>query len=184
MTETFVRERPQPSAAASSHFSAGSGAPAPVENEDWAALMVRFRSGAVGTLESSRVAVGHRAEYSIEVSGTGGALRWNFMRLNELDVVLGGPGHDDYGFTTVMASPSFGDFSRFQPGAGTSMGFDDLKTIQAARFLESLVSGIQVAPSAADGLAAARVVEAAETSATDGRWHDVPAPIGRTTFDL
>lgn len=184
MTETFIRERPLPSPTGGSHFSLGSGESAPVENEDWAAVMVRFRNGATGTFESSRVAVGPRAEYSIEIYGTQGALRWNFMRLNELDVVLGHNGRDDYGFATVMASPGFGDFSRFQPGAGTSMGFDDLKTIEAARFLESVVSGVQIAPSVADGLAAARVVEAAEASAVDGRWHDVEPPVGNTTFNL
>lgn len=183
LTETFLPERPPPSAAAASHFSAGTGAPRPVENEDWAAMLVRFGSGAVGTFESSRVAVGPRAEYGVEVYGTNGALRWNFRRLNELEVVLGGPGRDDYGFTTVLASPGFGDFARFQPGGGTAMGFDDLKTIEAARFLSSVLTGKQLAPSAADGLAAARVVEAAEASARDGAWHDVGAPEGRVTFD-
>lgn len=183
LTETFIRERPAPSTATASHFSAGTGAPAPVENEDWAAMLVRFAGGAVGTFESSRVAVGPRAEYGVEVYGTGGALRWNFMRLNELHVALGGPGLEDYGFSTVMAAPGFGDFERFQPGAGTSMGFDDLKTVEAARFLSSVASGAQRAPSVADGLAAARVVEAAELSAADGSWHDVAAPTGRITFD-
>ena len=53
------------------------------------------------------------------------------------------------------------------------MGFDDLKTVEAARFVESVLTGRQVAPSVEDGLTAARVVEAAEASVVDGCWHDV-----------
>jgi len=43
---------------------------------------------------------------------------------------------------------------------GTSMGFDDLKTIEAEFFLESVASGKQLAPSAADGWSADCVAEA------------------------
>ena len=39
----------------------------PVENEDYVAALVRFDNGAVGTLESSRVSVGPRAEYVVEM---------------------------------------------------------------------------------------------------------------------
>lgn len=136
-----------------------------VENEDYSAVLGRFESGALGVFESSRVAVGPRAEYIIEVYGTGGSLRWNFHRLNELEWA-----DSPAGYRTIMASPGFGDFAQFQPGAGTSMGFDDLKTIEAALFLRSIATGTQLAPSAVDGWAAAEVAEAALSSASTGRW--------------
>ena len=41
------------------------------------------RYGAVGVIESSRVAVGPRTEFVIEVYGTEGSVRWNFERMNE-----------------------------------------------------------------------------------------------------
>src|SRR5437763_639770 len=71
-----------------------------VENEDWAAALVEFASGVVGTIELSRVIVGAEARYAFEVNGTAGAVSWNFERLNELEVagasgttrVLMGPG--------------------------------------------------------------------------------------------
>lgn len=63
------------------------------------------------------------------------------------------------------------------------LSFDDLKTVEAALFLRSVITGDQLAPSVADGLAAASVADAAERSAEDGRWHAVPAPVGRMTFD-
>jgi predicted dehydrogenase len=182
MTGTFLADRPKPASAAAGHFSRGSGERGAVENEDYAAMLVRFASGAVGTFESSRVAIGPRAEYVIEVFGTAGSLRWNFERMNELQVAAGARA-GGYGYTTMLAEPGFGEFGRFQPGAGTAMGFDDLKVIEAARFLKSVQSGEQLAPSVADGLAAARVAAAAETSAETGSWERVPAPTGRITFD-
>lgn len=182
LTQTVIAERPRPTGAAASHFSRAAGPPGPVENEDYAGVLARFGSGAVGTFESSRVAVGPRAEYVIEVYGTQGSVRWNFQQLNELEVCLGLTG-DNHGYTTVLAAPGHGDFARFQPGAGTSMGFDDLKTIEARLFLESVATGRQLSPSVADGWSAASVVAAAELSAADGAWHRVEPVSGSRTND-
>lgn len=88
---------------------------------------------------------------------------------------------DKAGYRNIMAGPSFPGFSAFQPGPGCSMGFDDLKTIEAAQFLESVATGEQLAPSAADGWAAAEIASAALASAESGQWVEVPAVTGRTT---
>ncbi|WP_235576809.1 Gfo/Idh/MocA family protein [Rathayibacter sp. Leaf296] len=181
LTETFIRERPLPGSGAAGHFSKGEegGATGPVENEDYAALLGRFESGAVVVLESSRVAIGPRAEYALEVYGTKGSLRWDFQRLNELQFA-----DDTSGYRTIMAQPGFGDFARFQPGAGTSMGFDDLKTIEAQLFLRSVLEGRQLAPSAADAWSAAEIVEAAVRSDRARAWESVGRVEGDTTYDL
>lgn len=180
LTETFIRTRPLPSDDVVSHFSKGpdDGPRGAVENEDYGAVLARFDSGAVAVLESSRVAIGPRAEYRIEVYGTKGSLRWDFQRLNELQLA-----DDVSGYRTVMAGPGHGDFAHFQPGAGTGMGFDDLKTIEAALFLRSVAEGRQLAPSAPDAWSAAEIVDAALRSAASGGWETVPTVTGPTTFD-
>jgi predicted dehydrogenase len=61
------------------------------------------------------------------------------------------------------------------------MGYDDLKTIEAAQFVASVQRGEQLAPSVADGLAAASIVEAAEASLVDGAWHEVARVDGPLT---
>ncbi|SHI88567.1 Predicted dehydrogenase [Tessaracoccus bendigoensis DSM 12906] len=181
-TRTFITERPAPGRGVGHSVTADSDAPPlPVENEDYASVLARFQSGAMGTFESSRIAIGSRCDYGFELSGSLGAARWNFERMNEVEVCLSGELH--YGFTRVMTEPGFGEFGRFQPGAGMGLSFDDLKTIEAKLFLESILTGRQLAPSVADGLVAAGIVSAAAASAEDGRWHDVPVPTGRTTFD-
>ncbi|MBD8062199.1 Gfo/Idh/MocA family oxidoreductase [Actinomycetaceae bacterium Sa1BUA1] len=177
-TSTFIDQRPVPTRLGVGHGGHEVGEElGAVENEDHAAALVRFGSGAVGTLEASRVAHGPRAEYVVEVYGTRGSVRWSFERLNELRVA-----DERGGYRTVMAGPEHGEFARFQPGAGTSMGFDDLKTVEAALFLGSVLTGEQRAPSVADGWAAAAVGEAVVASAADGGWHTVPDVPG-TTYD-
>src|SRR5699024_5915633 len=73
----FIQQRPLPASGAASHFSQGddSAPKGEVENEDYTAVLGRFESGAIGVFESSRVAVGPRAEYIIEVYGSKGSLR-------------------------------------------------------------------------------------------------------------
>jgi predicted dehydrogenase len=181
LTETFLPERPLPAAGAVNRFSTETDAARTgrVENEDYVSVLARFESGAVGVFESSRVAIGPRAEYVLEVYGTKGSARWDFQRLNELQLA-----DSPAGYRTILAGPGFGDFARFQPGPGTSMGFDDLKTVEAALFLRSVAEGRQLAPSAADGWAAAEAADAAIRSAASGSWTPVPTVEGETTYDL
>jgi predicted dehydrogenase len=181
LAETFINERPLPGAGIVDRSAAATGERKPVENEDYAALLFRFEDGAVGTMDSSRVMRGPHAEYTLEVYGTRGSVRWDFQRLNELQVFLDGQEVD--GYATHYVAPGDGEFARFQPGAGTAMGYDDLKTIEAAQFVASVRRGEQLAPSVADGLAAASIVEAAEASIADGAWHDVARVDGPVTTD-
>lgn len=185
MTDTFIKERPIPLKEGIGHIgweiSDKKGA---VGNEDYVAAMVRFDNGTIGTLESSRVAVGPRAEYIVEVYGTNGSIRWNFERLNELEVCIGQDNGTYHGYTKVLANPHFPYFAKFQPGAGTSMGFDDMKAVEAYQFLQGYLTKKQLAPSVADGWAAAEIDEAMVASAADGAWHSVPEVTGKTTYDI
>ena len=105
-----------------------------------------------------------------DVHGTEGALSWSFQRLNELERYRHG---SDPGYATVMASPEHPDFASFQPGVGNSMGFSDLKVIEAKRFLDSIRTGVAIAPSAADAHASARVIDAMVRSADGEGWAEV-----------
>lgn len=184
LTDTFIKERPIPTKAGVGHSGwEVSDETKEVGNEDYVAMMVRFDSGVVGTLESSRVSVGPRAEYVVEVYGTKGSVRWNFEHLNDLEVCIGQDNGDIHGYVRSMANPHYPHFSRFQPGAGTSMGFDDMKAVECYQFLSGVLTGKQIAPSVADGWSAAEIDQATVASAADGEWHEVAKVSGATTFD-
>ena len=185
LTSTVHTQRPIQQMGKGTHFDVIEGGElGDVENEDYAAMMFRFAdsaiaAGAVGTLEASRVAVGPRASYNIEIYGTEGSVKWDFERMNEFDVAIGRKG-DLLGYQRVMAGPSFGDFAHFQPGAGTGMGFDDLKVIEARKFLEAFTGKAHLNSNIHDAVAAAAVCDAAEESAESGQWVTLPAVPGVT----
>ena len=172
-SDIFVPDRPIPTKLGVGHggFEVGEERGA-VENEDWVAALARLDGGAHATLESSRVAHGHRSDYALEVFGTEGSARWSFTRMNEFEVMIG-EGGTEHGYTTVLAGPGHGDYAHFQPGPGIPMSFDDLKTIEAAAFLSDATRGTHLAPSTADGLAAAEVCEAIMRSAASRSWQQV-----------
>jgi predicted dehydrogenase len=185
VTKTVYTQRPELPMGIGTHFTVvENGAMKPVENEDYGGMLVRFASnavgaGAVGTLEASRVAVGPRARYTFEIYGTAGSIKWNFERMNELELAIGISG-DKVGYQTIMAGPGFGDFSNFQPGAGTSMGYDDLKVIEAKKFLLSYIGGVSENSNIHDAVASARVVSAAEKSAERKQWISINQSKGTT----
>ena len=179
---TLIAERPTPQPGVSHFSTAEGGPPAAVENEDHVSALLRFASGVQGTLEMSRVAVGPHLRYAVEVNGTEGSLAWDFTRMNEL-LVYGPPSPTcEVGYTTVFAGPGHGEFSRFQPGRGVPMGYDDLKVIEAHGFLESVADGRQRAPGVAEVAAAARVLDAMARSFESEAWEavrGVAAPAAR-----
>ena len=186
LTKTVITERPVLQMGSGTHFDViEGGEKKPVENEDYGAMMVRFSenavaAGAVGTLEASRVAVGPRAAYNFEIYGTNGSLKWDFERLNELELCIGRSGAK-VGYQRIMANPFMGDFSKFQPGSGVSMGYDDLKVIEAKKFIEAFLGGPKLNSNIYDAVAAAKVVTAAEDSANNGKWIKIESTNGTTS---
>lgn len=185
LTSTVYTQRPKLAMGSATHFAViENGEMGEVENEDYAAALVRFGpsargAGAVGTIESSRVAVGPECGYQIEVYGTEGSLKWDFERMNELKVCLG-RSNDEQGYTTVNASPRYGDYAHFQPGPGNSMGFDDLKVIEAKKFLVAVAGGPQENSNIHDAASAAAIVSAAEASSLSGQWQKIEDIDGTT----
>lgn len=183
-TGLFITERPIPLEQGMGHATVQvSDQKGLVGNEDYVAVLGTLESGTLVTMESSRVSVGPRAEYIIEVYGTDGSLRWNFEDLNRLQICIGNDHGFQQGYVDAMTGPDYPGFSRFQPGAGTSMGFDDLKVVEAAQFIQGVLDNKQYGPSAGDGWAAAEVDDAIEKSAADRTWHEVAPVDAVTTFD-
>jgi predicted dehydrogenase len=182
VTSTFYMERPILPMGSGTHFAViEDGEMGAVENDDYAAVLVRFATNpsAVGTLEASRVIVGPQCGLGFEVYGTAGSAIWNFEQMNELRVCLG-RGGPNAGYTTVLGNASLGDYAHFQPGPGISMGYDDLKVIEARKFLVAVTGGERRNCTAADAHQVAEVIAAAAVSAVEGTWQLVPTVPGAT----
>src|SRR6201995_2922709 len=179
-------KRPVLPMGAATHFAViEDGELGDVENDDYVAALVRFAAGshtagAVGTLEASRVSVGPQCGLGFEIFGTEGSATWNFERMNEFRLCLG-RGGANAGYTPVLGNAQLGDYARFQPGPGHSMGYDDLKVIEARKFLVAAGGGEQRNSTIEEALADAEVIAATADSARDGAWHKV-TPVSGATF--
>lgn len=181
---TLIPRRPKVPMGTGTHFSVvEEGAEmGEVENEDWVAALVEFESGLTGILEASRVVIGPDCRYLFEANGTRGAVKWDFERMNELEVRLPLPS-GDAGYSTVYMGPQHPEFSHFVPGPGIGMGFNDLKVTEAYLFLESVADGKQREPGAREIAAAAQVLDAMQRSFESGSWEEVreiPVAAGRS----
>jgi predicted dehydrogenase len=188
LTTTVYAERPILPMGTGTHFAViEDGEMGTVENDDYAATLVRFAphsraAGAVGTLEASRIVVGPQCGLGFEVYGTDGSAAWNFEQMNELRVCIG-RGGPHYGYTTVLGNAQLGDYAHFQPGPGNSMGYDDLKVIEAKKFLVAVTGGERRNSTVDDAQHVAEVIAAAAASADSGTWQRVPTVPGATFGD-
>lgn len=172
--ETFIRRRPLPSGAGSHYDRGQPGDPTgEVTNEDWFGAMARFEGGAVGEFEVCRTFAGPESHHTFELYGTEGSLRWDFERMNELELHLTGVAGSLGGFTTIRAGDHLPFHGRFVPGRANGIGFEDLVTIEDAQFLEAVAARRPFAPGFDEALACVSVQDALLRSWRSGRWEDV-----------
>ncbi|MET9890443.1 Gfo/Idh/MocA family oxidoreductase [Streptomyces sp. NPDC006465] len=168
-TAVFLPVRARPAGATAGHARATGGEPAPVENEDYVNCLLRFASGARGVLEACRVSVGEQNNYGFEIHGTRGAVFWDFRRMGELGVSRGTT-YQDQPVSTVYVGPGAGDYAAFQPGAANSMGYDDLKVVEAHTFLRSVADNTPYGATLVDAVRSATALDAMARSAESGGW--------------
>src|SRR6266481_3302389 len=83
----------------------------------------------------------------------------------------GDSAHD--GFTRIVSGPGHPFHSRFNPAAGTGLGYDDLKTIEAHQFLKVVAEKRQAEPGFAEAVRVAEVLAAIERTWETGSWHPI-----------
>ena len=172
--ETFIHQRPLPKGGGT-HFSVG-GPDDPtgdVTNEDYCGILVSFENGVQGTIEMCRVINGPKCEYTFELNGTEGALKWNFEQMNEMHVQFRSKNDAEDGFIRIVSGPAHPFHHYFNPGPGIGLGYDDLKTIEAYQFLKSVAEGQQGQPGFEEALAVANVQRAVQRSWESERWEAV-----------
>jgi myo-inositol 2-dehydrogenase/D-chiro-inositol 1-dehydrogenase len=161
MMTTFIAERDSPSGT----FR--------VDVDDATLALARFASGALGSFEATRFAVGCRNANRFEVHGEKGILRFNLEDLNHLeyvdatgDAALSGPRSI---LVTGPGHPYVGHY--WKPGH--VIGYEHTFIHQVADFPDGLRSGRPAAPTFLDGLATDLVTDAVLKSARSGRWETV-----------
>ena len=168
VTETFVGARPEPL----------SGNSRPVDVDDCAVALLRFANGAVGTLETSRFSYGRKNFLTFEISGSKGALAFNWERSNELRFYSAEDRKELQGFRTIITGPThpYGDVFWPIPGLGTA--FIETQVIQIGDFVRAISEGQSVDTGFDHGWRVQEVMEAILASARAGQWREVEPRFG------
>jgi predicted dehydrogenase len=156
-SSTFVTERTTPTG------------PRTVEVDDASSALLRFASGAHGTMEVARGAPRRPCDFVVEVNGSSGTAVFSYARLNELWV---GSTDDDprlYGLRRVRAEhPSHPETGGWWP-IGQGVGYDASLVNQAADLAAAWPDNAYD-PDFAQGARVVEICSAMERSAAEGRW--------------
>jgi predicted dehydrogenase len=139
-----------------------------VGNEDWAGMLARFESGAVGSIEASRIAHGRKMDIGFELVCEGGSIAFQGERFNELRLYEHGAPEGEQGFKTIRIDASHPHYGRFLPAPGHGLGFNDLKTIELYEFLRAIAEGRNLDPDLDDACRIAAACEAVLDSSMSG----------------
>jgi len=144
-----------------------------VGNDDLGQLLLRFASGASGTLGFSRVAAGRKMGYTYRVTGTRGALAFDQEDQNALWLFDASRPLERQGFQKILMRPGHPDYASFNQGPGHGTGYNEQIVIEARDFIRAISGGQSVWPDFRAGHEVDCVIAAALRSAAERRWIDL-----------
>jgi predicted dehydrogenase len=159
---TVIPERPD-----------GRGGRRRVEVDDIGRAFLRFENGATGSVEGNWIATGRTMQHDFEVYGSKGALAFSQERFNELHFFVTSDPRGRRGFRRIEAGPDHAPYGLFCVAAGHQLGFNDLKAIEVAGYLDA-IAGRRAEPfNFRAGLRIQTLVEAIHESSRASAWRDV-----------
>ena len=164
-------ERPRAESAGSFSLEAGGAADmVTVDTDDVATAMFRFGDGVIGHMEMSRISLGRRMEIGYDVTGTEGALRYQYDRINELQFYREAGPQETKGFKRIEMGATDPRYAAFFPVPGIGAGYSDFKVMEAQAFLEAIVAGEPGYPDFRFGAEVQRLIDACILSDAEERW--------------
>jgi len=162
--ETIVKSRP---------VAPGSSERRKVEVDDIARLTVRFARGCGGQIEANWVATGRNMDLGFQLHGTKGSLAFTQERFNELLLYKAGGPKGRKGYQRIEAGPEHDPYGLFCVAPGHQLGFNDLKTIEVADFLNAIAGGKSKGPDFREAWEIQKVIDTAIRSSRERHWLDI-----------
>ena len=161
LLKTFITERPLPD----------STEMAPVDVDDAAISLVRFANGAVGSIEASRFALGHKNHLRFEINGSKASVAFDLERMNELELyVEEGP---NSGFKTILATDAKHPYVDAWWPPGHIIGYEHTFTHTVLDLLKAIAEQKIPTPNFEDGVRNQQVMDGIERAAESGKWENV-----------
>jgi predicted dehydrogenase len=158
---TFIKTRPLPGRP---------GRHGRVTVDDAAVAIARFKNGATGTFEATRLAPGRKNHNRFEINGSRGSLAFDLERMNELELYLESDRRGERGFRRIIVTESDHPFVKAWWPPGHIIGYEHTFTHTVYDLLEAIADDRVPEPNFVDGVRNQRVLEGIERSATSRRW--------------
>jgi predicted dehydrogenase len=140
-----------------------------VDVDDASSALLRFRSGALGVFEVAKTCVRRPCDFTVEVNGERGTLRFDYARLNELWYGDGADEAELYGMRRIRAEHPLHPETEGWWAIGQGIGYGASFVNQAADLLDQWPDGTW-SPDFGTGLEVQAGCEAIERAAALGRW--------------
>ncbi|WP_458127925.1 Gfo/Idh/MocA family protein [Pseudomonas sp. Z2-11] len=137
--------------------------------DDQVQALLRFTSGARGSVSSSWLKHGYKNHLSFEISGTLGTLAFDQERLNELHLCRAGQA----GFQRLLAGPDLPGYAAFSPAAGHQLGYNELKTLEVQELVMALAGDGGNGTDFEEAWEVERLAAAIRVAAREERWVQV-----------
>ncbi|HSW44321.1 MAG TPA: Gfo/Idh/MocA family oxidoreductase [Phycisphaerae bacterium] len=151
-----------------------------IDVEDAAVMLLRSADGAVGCVEASKIATGAEDELRFEIHGRNGAMRFNLMQPNYLEIYDCRQSEGDLGgrrgWQQIAAVQKYSAPGGKFPNPKFSLGWIRSHVHGLYGFLECIAADRQPCPSLTDGLYLQRLLEAVRASADKRDWVNLPRP--------
>jgi len=151
----------------------GHGSARAVRVDDVGRAFVRFANGASGSIEGNWIATGRKMQHDFEVYGSKGAVVFTQERFNELYFYSTLDAAGRHGFRRIEAASVHPPYGRFCPAPGHQLGFNDLKTIEVAGFIDAIANKCDEPFNFRAGLRIQTLVEAIQNSSAKQQWVEI-----------
>jgi len=162
--ETFIKQRPLPE----NRHKKGR-----VTVDDAATALVRFKNGAMGTIEATRMAPGRKNFNRFEINGSRGSLAFDLERMNELEVYFESDPAATRGFRRILVTESVHPYVKAWWPPGHIIGYEHTFTHTVFDLLEGIADNRVPTPNFVDGVRNQLVLDAIERAARRQRWVQV-----------
>jgi predicted dehydrogenase len=168
--ETFVKERPLLAEVDDRLGGVASAKMGEVTVDDASMFLARFASGAIGTFDATRFAVGRKNHNRFEINGSKGSLVFNLERMNELEFYDATDAADRSGFRVIQATDSVHPYAGNYWPVGHIIGYEHTFVNLVAAGFGAMARGEDPSPSFEDGLRNQIVLDAVERSSSSRKW--------------
>ena len=182
LMRTYIGDRPIPQGGADQLAGAQKLGDAPrgdVDVDDEVLTLLRFDSGAVGSIEATRHAHGRKNFLTFEIHGDKGTITFDYERRDELQLYLADDPADRGGFRTIFTGPAHPYGEGLWPIPALGIGYGETKIVECYELMRAITAGGAASPDFKDGYQIARICEAITESAESGAWVEL-APLAHS----